>query len=318
VQVKVEGHPASHDATFASVPTPASQPVSPLTTIRALRTQFSGLESGFKFPTVLDFEDSELAVTSNNAAVRTYEHALNGILERLDAIESDGDEELRDVRRDVVREVERALEDVERKVKERAPQVLVPEATKEEASTQDVESDEQKASATQEVPPVVVVTAEDTKAMLLNVDPVVSQADADIAVAISEEYQTGSPVTESSEAAIGELRAGAKGETSTLSGADTEAVPASGDVSDSTATITPTRAAPAPSASNTTTSTPPAPETFLTSMSHDQFTFPPRPVFSQSNTGSDLSGVAHDEDAVLVDNSSEGGSEKDGWTEFDA
>lgn len=316
MQVKVEerfpsAHASSHNATSASVPPPAS----PLTTIRALRTQFSGLESAFKFPAVLDFEDSELAVSSNNAAVRTYEHALNGILERLDAIESDGDEEVRDVRRDVVREVERALEDVERKVKERAPQVPVPEAAREEPRREDVESGEHKATGAQEVPPVVVHTAEDATATLLDVAPVVSQADADVDVAISEEYQTASPVTGSSEEAVGELGGGAKEETSTLSVADGEAVPASADVSDSTATITPTGAAPALSGSNTTTSTPPAPETFLTSMSHDQFTFPPRPAFSQPSTSS---GVAHDDDAVLVDNSSEGGSVRDDWTEFDA
>jgi hypothetical protein len=321
-KVKVEdrsslGHAASHNPISTSVPTAASRPVSPLTAIRALRTQFSGLESAFKFPPVLDFDHSELAVTSNNASVRTYEHALNGILERLDTIESDGDEEVRDVRREVVREVERALEDVERKVKERTPQALVPEAAaKEEVEGYDVEREDPNVSATQDVPPVAVYTAEDAKATLLNVAGVVSQADAAIDLAISGEYQTASPVTESSEVAVAELNSSAKGETSTLSATDREAVPASEDISDSTATITPTPAATvaSASASNTTTSTPPAAETFLTSMSHDQFTFPPRPAFSQSST---RPGVAHDDDAVLVDNSSEG-SVRDDWTEFDA
>jgi vacuolar-type H+-ATPase subunit E/Vma4 len=55
--------------------------------------------------------------------VRAYEYALNGLLERLDAIESDDDEKIRDARRKAVREVEKALEDVERKVKERAPRL---------------------------------------------------------------------------------------------------------------------------------------------------------------------------------------------------
>jgi hypothetical protein len=67
-------------------------------------------------------ENSELAVTSNNAAVHAYEHALNGLFERLDAMESDGNEEVRDVRREVVREVERALEEVEQKTKEQVAQ----------------------------------------------------------------------------------------------------------------------------------------------------------------------------------------------------
>jgi len=87
--------------------------------------------------------------------VRTYELALNGLLERLDAIDSDGNEEVRDVRREVVREVERALQEVERKVKEQAPQAAVPEVRKQEAS--DVESEDPSASATQAVPPVVHV-----------------------------------------------------------------------------------------------------------------------------------------------------------------
>jgi hypothetical protein len=78
--------------------------------------------------------------------VRAYEHALNGLLGRLDAIESDGNEEVRDVRRGVVREVERALKEVERKVKEQIPQAPVPEVTKRGAS--DVESEDLGASAT--------------------------------------------------------------------------------------------------------------------------------------------------------------------------
>ena len=165
-QLRVEvplssGHAASQGITATSVPvpTPFPQPVSPLTTIRAVRTQFSALESAFKLPLVLDFEDSELAVSSNNTPVRAYEQALAGLLERLDAIESDGDEEVRVVRREVVREVERALEDVERKVKDRAPQVPVPEV----ANSRDGESEDpnSNASATPDVLPAVVEIAEE-------------------------------------------------------------------------------------------------------------------------------------------------------------
>src|SRR5258707_10024765 len=140
MQVKVEGPSSSsraasprHSATSVSVSAPALDPVSPLTTIRAARTRFSTLESAFKFPPILDFDHGELAITSNNAPARAYENALNGLLERLDAIESDGNEEVRDVRREVVREVERALEEVEQQVKEKAPQGLIPEVTREEA-----------------------------------------------------------------------------------------------------------------------------------------------------------------------------------------
>ena len=129
MQVKVEDPTSSRrgaSVTSTSISAPVLEPVSPLTSIRAVRTQFSALESAFKFPPILDIDHSVLAVTSNNVPVRAYEHALNGLLERLDAIESDGNEEVRDVRREVVREVERALEEVERKVKEQAPQAPVP------------------------------------------------------------------------------------------------------------------------------------------------------------------------------------------------
>ena len=307
---------SGHAASQVSVPVSSPEPVSPLTTIRAVRTQFSALESAFKFPVVLDFEDSELAVSSNNAPVRAYEQALTGLLERLDAIESDGDEEVRVVRREVVREVERALEDVERKVKEQAPQVPVPEVTKEEDPNPDNR-------ATSGVPPAVVEIAEDVKPTQLTVASVVSQADAAVDLAISGEYQTASPVAGSSQADVAEPddtvpSASTKEETSIHNSTDLEAVLAPfEDESDSIATITPTPAVPAPP-STTAASSPPAPETFLTSMSHDQFSFPPKPAFSQPDAGT---GVAHDDDAVLVDHSSEGssvrGTEED-WTEFDA
>ena len=315
MQVKVEIASTSGGAaspTSSSVSAGVPEPVSPLTSIRAVRTQFSALESAFKFPPILDFDHSELAATSNNAPVRAYENALNGFLERLDAIESDGNEEVRDVRREVVREVERALEEVERKVKERAPQAPVPDVKKQEAS--DVRSEDLSASATQAVPPVVVQLTEAAKPTLPNLAPVASQVDADVDVAISAEYQSASPVAAPSGvvAAKGDSAAGtaiANLEASTLSSADTEGVPASEDASDSIATITPAPVAPpvpVPSSSNITPSTSAAAaETFLTSLSHDQFTFPPRTAFSQS---SGKSGVSHDDDAVLLDNSSEGGS----------
>ncbi|KAF8494409.1 hypothetical protein F5888DRAFT_1717538 [Russula emetica] len=306
----------SRNTSSPSVSAPIPEPLSPLTSIRAVRTQFSELESAFKFPPTVDFDHSELAVTSNNVPVRTYEYALNGLLERLDAIESDGNEEVRDVRRDVVREVERALEEVERKVKEQAPRAPVPDLTKQEAS-------EDSASATQVVPPAVLHITEAAKPTLPNLGPVISQADADIVVAISAEYQSASPVATPSGVVVAERDSAAGAghanrEASSLSGADAEAVSASEDASDSIVTITPAPVAPAvpvPNSSNESASTSAAAaETFLTSLSHDQFTFPPRPAFSQSNT---KSGVPHDDDAVLVDKSSEGGSVRsveDEWT----
>jgi len=254
--------------------------------------------------------------------VRTYEQALNDLLERLDAIESDGNEEVRDVRREVVREVEHALEEVERKVNEQAPQAPVSEVTKEEAS--DVEIKGPSASVTQNVPPAVAHIAETANPTLAGLTPVVSQTDADIDEAISAEYQSATPVDGSLDAVSEELdkdnvapTAPANGEVPTLIDTNTDHVPASEDASDSITTITPAPVAPAvpvPSSSKQIAPTPePGAESFLTSMSHDQFTFPPRPTFSQSSTGS---GASHDDDAVLVDNSSEGGSVRGGEDEW--
>ena len=254
--------------------------------------------------------------------MHAYELALNGLLERLDAIESDGNEEVRDVRREVVREVERALEEVERKVRQQAPQIPVREVTKEDA--RDVESEEARTSGTQAIPQVVVPVTERAEPTVPNVAlvaPVASQADEDMEVATSAEFQSGS-VTTPAGLVIAERDSAA--ETSPADGeAGTEAVPGSEDTSDSITTITPAHVAgavPVPRSSNKSASTSAAgAETFLTSLSQDQFTFPPRPAFSDSSTNS---GVSHDDDAVVVDDSSEGGSMRsveDEWTtEFDA
>lgn len=331
-QVKIEepsssGRAASpaRSAASTSNSTVVPQPASPLTTIRAVRSQFSALESAFKLPPVLDFDHSELAVSPNNAPVRAYEHALNGLLEQLDAIESDGDEELRNVRRDVVREVERALEAVEEKVRERTPQGPVREATKEEVNGYDVESgsEEPEARVVEDVLLVKVSpSVKDARPTLADPAPLASPADGDVNLAIYEEYRSGSPVAGSSEVVAAEPDNAApaprqpvdEGVTSP-DAADAQVAHAFGDPSGSIATIipaTPADSVPTPAHGS------PDPETFLTSMSHDQFTFPPKSL-SQSGTGPS---EAHD-DAVLVEDSSEGegGSAKgaeDGWSEVDA
>ena len=86
-----------------------------------MRARFSAFDSAFNFPSVLDFDHSELAIFPNNVPVGAYEQAINGLLEQFDAIESNGNEEVREVE-GVVRDVEKALEDVGRKVEEQAPQ----------------------------------------------------------------------------------------------------------------------------------------------------------------------------------------------------
>ncbi|KAI0673180.1 hypothetical protein C8Q78DRAFT_704647 [Trametes maxima] len=102
-----------------------------LAQITAVEDALRKLESTFAFPSHLDFvnplptptptdsdEPGALAYTPNNTPVHAYEHALNGLLTQLDAVESNGDLAVRGRRKEVVREVERALEAVERRVEE--------------------------------------------------------------------------------------------------------------------------------------------------------------------------------------------------------
>ena len=101
-------------------PTPRTAPSS-LSIIEDIRIALTKLSDGFSLPPSLDFSDDEpdgLAYTPTNAPVRVYEHALNRLLEQLDAVQSDGDEEVRVVRRAAVKEVERTIEDVEKRVRE--------------------------------------------------------------------------------------------------------------------------------------------------------------------------------------------------------
>jgi len=130
--------------------------------------------------------------------VRAYEYALNGLLEKLDAMESDGNEEIRDARREAVKEVEKALEDVERKVKERAPRATTSEVTKEEVKGYDVESEEPTTTpSTQDIQPAdFTPITKDASPFLPNVVPPASSADADVIQAISEELRSATPVSE--------------------------------------------------------------------------------------------------------------------------
>jgi hypothetical protein len=315
VQVKLEGAVPSKrmpssasDATTAtskSTPSPVPQHVSPLTTIRAVRNQLSALVSTFKLPAVLDFDQSVLALSPNNAPLRTYENTLNGLLEQLDGIESDGDEEVRNVRREVVREVERALEDVERRVSEKASK---PQVTKEvEVKGYDVAAqDAVPADAT-----LVAGAAEPTgPEPSAAVSP--SDADADIDLAISEKYLPSVPAAESAKQAVTKAGGNAAAQTAhEVSSLDAnETAPVLENFSDSVATIIATPAS-APSSGS------PAPDTFLASLSHDQFTFPPKPAYSQSGA----SAAGAQDDVIVVDNSEEGESVKsgeDGWSEVDS
>lgn len=298
--------------TAKSIPNSKPQPISPLTTIRAVRNQLSNLESTFKFPTALDFDQSVLAVSPNNAPLRTYESSLNGFLEQLDAIESDGDDEVRNARRDVVREVEKALEDLERKISSHTPTPQVSKGV--EVEGYDVETEEAEAPAVKDVP-VEATSAEGAETTVPGRSDAVSPVDVDVDLAISGEYLPPLPVVESSEPVAAE--SGNHTIVPTVEHASSldadEIAPVLEDSMGSIATL---KADPASEPSGVYVPSSPGRETFLATMSHDQFTFPPKP--SHSNSGASPAGL---QDAVLVDSSEEGESVKsgeDGWSEVDA
>jgi BAG domain len=312
LQVKIEetpnvtssaAAPPNHSATSALAnPTP-SPALSPLTTVRSVRTQFYAIESAFKFPTTLDFDQSELGVTPNNAPVRVYEQALNDFLKQLDAIGSDGDEEVRNVRREVVREVEKALENVERRIGEQAP---TPEIAKEEVKGYDVDREGPKDPITRDAPlSSVPSVTEDVKVSDPKPITAVSPIDADVDLAISGEYISTAAAVSSPKAITAELLDAGTTPPVNEKATDFDADEAAAPSSDASGPIT---------AITTVPALPSSDETFLASMSHDQFTFPPKPAPSSGTT----SAVAQQDDVVLVDGSDGGESVKggeDGWSE---
>ncbi|KAH7345727.1 hypothetical protein B0J17DRAFT_48151 [Rhizoctonia solani] len=80
--------------------------------VQSILSSFTTLRSEFKFPTQLDFlpGSSKLAYTTNNAPLHGYEHALTGLLTRLDAVESYGDDGVRRARKEAVKTIEKELE----------------------------------------------------------------------------------------------------------------------------------------------------------------------------------------------------------------
>jgi hypothetical protein len=112
---------------------------SSLSSVEHIRNSFTKLQTDFSLPAELDHytpstddRDETASVssassrdltrlipyTSANKPVYKYEHELNGLLEELDRIDSHGDTEVRERRKEVVKAVERALEGVERVVGE--------------------------------------------------------------------------------------------------------------------------------------------------------------------------------------------------------
>jgi len=90
-------------------------------TVSGILETFTSLSSNFTFPLRLEFipapssDSPKLAYTPVNAPLHQYEHMLTGLLTRLDAVESFGDEAVRKVRKEAVKRIEKELEELDRR-----------------------------------------------------------------------------------------------------------------------------------------------------------------------------------------------------------
>lgn len=94
--------------------------------ISAIRSRFSTLNNSFTFPTHLTFESSSfvedlrrgrLAYNKENAPIHAFIDECERMLQELDAIESRGDADVREMRRNVVKTIEARLKEIEEDVK---------------------------------------------------------------------------------------------------------------------------------------------------------------------------------------------------------
>ncbi|ETW79797.1 hypothetical protein HETIRDRAFT_171676 [Heterobasidion irregulare TC 32-1] len=398
-QVKLPPDARATKGAPALVSSPASRaptPTSGLDAVTAIESSFRALQHAFTFPSTLDFDappappttspatpaptsashDYPLAYTPTNAPVRAYEHALSALLAQLDAVESDGDAAVRARRRGVVRDIERALDEVDRIVgerraerAERAGSAQVPvdvgeravAAAAGERARVDLEVPEavsaDAALAVQHAPPpnlphasgepFVAAAPTPARAPTPESPPATPESavppdvlvlvPAPVAVAVDPPSAT----TSGAEAAPQdeELPALAPSlETVQATSTDSAPLTPDADVGHATAASSVSRPpsplspspspspspseaeiesqpdtteppAPAPSAR---ASPPPAPsdapEEYLSSLSHAQFTFPPRRELSAEEP----------EDAVLVESDVDNTSERDAWSEVEA
>ncbi|KAJ7022053.1 hypothetical protein C8F04DRAFT_247379 [Mycena alexandri] len=190
---------------------PAPAPVKDVSTsaaeVASIDAAFTALADEFVFPAELDFGSSRaasparsassndsasesqspiarLSYSARNQPVRFYHQALSGLLSQLDAVDSFGDEAVRNARKEVVGRVEGALDEVEKVVEgrwrkiakreERAEEavvvnagdaaepaaVVVDAAPEPAAAPAEVESDPDAPAAVPEIVPETVVVAE--------------------------------------------------------------------------------------------------------------------------------------------------------------
>ncbi|KAI0316638.1 hypothetical protein OF83DRAFT_227968 [Amylostereum chailletii] len=302
VQAEYQEHRRTTSASSTSAPVPApapstsrpstpSTPLTPLNTISTIRSSLHSLTTTFRFPAALEFDSSadELAYTPVNAPVRAYEHALNGLLAQLDAVDSDGDEEVRVRRREVVREVEVALEDVDKKI--------TPD-TADSASSQPDVQDPASISTKPVIEEVVIPAASESSLPAVEL----------VSVTAPESMEPIAEVTQAPEATPIPSPAVDTASASALPLPTTESsfTPVH-DVHEPSSTPGPAGPSPNPS------------ESFLSSLSHDQFTFPPQPSNHTEGELEDSVVIEREVDSVgSVSDESSVTTEGDEWSEVDA
>lgn len=162
-----------------------------LASIQEIESTLRSLESTFVFPSQLDFSrppsptsgadsdnESSLAYTSNNRSVHAYEHALSTLLEKLDAVESGGDLEVRGRRKEVVGEVEKALREVEKRVEE----------SRERASSIETDAKDVSLGSQEDSVPLVPVIAQDEQVEITRELPttiILSTTGTEVALALT-------------------------------------------------------------------------------------------------------------------------------------
>ena len=103
------------------VRTPLRSPSPQIHTIESIEAEFVKLSYEFVFPLQVDFSPSDsdsattphLAYTHGNTVIWQYENALNGLLTKVDAVETLGVAEVRAARKELVKRIEGALEGLE-------------------------------------------------------------------------------------------------------------------------------------------------------------------------------------------------------------
>ncbi|KAF8213465.1 hypothetical protein K438DRAFT_1804027 [Mycena galopus ATCC 62051] len=148
-------------------PAPVKDVASSSAEVHAIDASFIALSNEFVFPPQLDFTTSappeesvmaKLSYSAQNQPVRFYHQALSGLLARLDAVESFGDEGLRHERKEVVGRVEGAMDEVESVVEGKWRQWAGRERTVESAPSSPTTEEKEE----QDAP--VLVAAEDVNA----------------------------------------------------------------------------------------------------------------------------------------------------------